>query len=486
MKESVIEFFRANAVVVQFAYGLAFFAMGLAIALESRRPSQLRMARHLPLLGTFGILQALASWGQVFIPIQRTYTPAAIVVTLQALHALLTALTFSFLMAFGARLLADGDPKLRLLAHLPLLLTTVWGVSFFFYPVVMLPASYEHWLVVSEAWSRYILAFPGAVLVALALARQFDELRVAGMGHLVRWLQWAIVSFGAYAVAAGLIVPNAGFFPSNRLNSEQFLQVTGLPVEGVRALTGLGMAYFMIRVMEMFDIEAAQRLEEVRRMRAILAERDRIARELHDGVIQSLYALGLGMQNARYAMESTPEASRRLLDELLARVNGIIQDVRGYIMDLRLPGETGLTLAQKLSAVAGEASRVYHLPVHLEIGSIDEKALPPAVANELSQVVKEAVSNAARHGQPRQVRVGVHESEGELVLYVQDDGRGFDPGQAGDRQGWGLVNMRRRAELLGGEFDIDSRPGEGTTVMVRIPLRAPSARAPVEGQRISA
>ncbi|MEW6046366.1 MAG: hypothetical protein AB1609_07780, partial [Bacillota bacterium] len=278
LKQAAIEFFRANMVVVQFAYGLAFFAMGLAIALESRRPSQLRVAAHLPLLGTFGILQALASWGEVFIPIQRSYTPDAIIVTLQALHALLNALTFSFLMAFGVQLLADTHPRFSWLRPLPVFLTVIWGASFFFYPVVALPPTYERWLLVSDAWSRYILALPGSVLAAAALATQVDELRQAGMGHLVRPVEWAIFSFGAYGLTAGLFVPDAGFFPSTYVNAERFLQATGLPIQVVRALAGLGMAAFMIRVMEIFDIEAAQRLEEVGRMRAILEERDRIAR----------------------------------------------------------------------------------------------------------------------------------------------------------------------------------------------------------------
>ncbi|HEY8497763.1 MAG TPA: sensor histidine kinase [Limnochordales bacterium] len=488
VKEALVQFFGANMVVVQFAYGLAFFAMGLTIALYSRHPSRLPVARHLPLLGTFGILQALASWGEVFIPIQRSYTPQPIIVTLQALHALLNALTFAFLIGFAVQLLADHWPRLAWLRALPVLVTAVWAISFFLYPVLALPPTYERWLVVSDAWSRYLLGLPGAALAGVALSTQIDVLRQQNGAHLVRPLRWAIVSFGAYGLAAGVIVPEAGFFPSTVVNSSRFFQLTGVPVEVVRALAGLGMAIFMIRVMEVFDIEAAQRLEEVRRMRAILEERDRIARELHDGVIQSLYALGLGLENAAYLMDrGAAGEARSALGEMVARVNEIIQDVRGYIMDLRLPGETGLTLAQKLRAVVNEASRVYHLPISLEMGAIDEQALSPAAANELSQIVKEAVSNAARHGQPRRIQVGVHPGvDGELVVYVQDDGRGFDPAALGQARGWGLSNMRKRAAILGGELDIDSRPGEGTTVMVRVPLPVAPERGQAPGRPAAA
>lgn len=477
MRQVLIEFFRANMVVVLFAYGLSFFAMGLAIALQSRRPSELRMARHLPLLGTFGVLHALASWGLVFIPIQRTYTPAAIILVLEALYSILTALTFTFLLAFGAGLLADTVPNLRLVRHLPAVLTGVWAAGFFVYPLLIAPNEYQQWMMASDTWARYLVGIPGSILSAVAIGLQEAEFHSRGMQRLVGQLRWIIISLVAYAVAAGLVVPPTRFFPSTVLNSEAFLQATGIPVELVRALAGLGMAYFTIRIMEMFDIEAARRMEEMQRVKAVLEERDRIARELHDGVIQSLYGLGLGMENAAYLLEDDPARARQTLRELMDRVNGIIQEVRGYIMDLRLPGEGTLKLSDKLRAVVSEASRVYHLPITLEVKGLDESRLDSGVTNELSLVVKEAISNAARHGRPRTIRVGVHAEEGDLVLYVQDDGCGFDPQAVKDQGGYGLSNMAKRAALLGGELDVDSRPGEGTTVMLRMPLGNQSAQA---------
>lgn len=481
MKQALFDFFETNMTVVLFAYGLSFFAMGLAVALQSRRPSELRMARRLPLLGTFGILHALASWGLVFIPIQRTYTPPAVVIALEALYALLTAFTFTFLLSFGAHLLADTHARLWPIRYLPALLTTVWTVSFFVYPLTLGPRQYSQWLVVSDTWARYILGVPGAVLAALALGQQFEEFHRLGMQRLVRQLEWAIFSFVGYAVTGGLVVPRTGFFPARFLNAESFFQATGIPIELLRAVSGLGIAYFMIRVMEMFDIEAARRMEEVQRMRAVLTERDRIARELHDGVIQSLYALGLGLENAAFLVADQPDRARQTVEELMGRVNDIIHEVRGYIMDLRLPGETALPLSEKLRAVASEASRVYHVPITMDVRGVDEARLGSGVANELSLMVKEAVSNAARHGKPSAIRVGVHAEGNELVLYVQDDGRGFDVAAAARAGGFGLSNMRKRAALLGGELDIDSRPGEGTTVMLRMPL-APAGGEPPPGQ----
>ena len=100
--ELLQQFFRTNEIVILFGYGLVFFVMGFSIYLEARRPSQLRLARHLPLLGLFGMINGVAAWGQVFIPIQRTYLPEAIVAGLEGLMAILLALSFAFLFSFGA------------------------------------------------------------------------------------------------------------------------------------------------------------------------------------------------------------------------------------------------------------------------------------------------------------------------------------------------------------------------------------------------
>ncbi len=119
------EFFSTNEIVVVFGYGLVFFLLGFALTLHARRPSELMVARVLPLLGSFGLLHGVAEWGPVFIPIQATYMPPENIVALWAVHGTMLAMSFAFLLQFGLRLVAEGLP--RRFHYLPALAWVVFG-----------------------------------------------------------------------------------------------------------------------------------------------------------------------------------------------------------------------------------------------------------------------------------------------------------------------------------------------------------------------
>src|SRR5690625_4222423 len=122
------EFFSTNQIIVVFGYGLVYFLLGFALTLQSRRPSELTVARALPLLGSFGILHGVAEWGHVFIPIQATYMSADNIILLWAVHGTLLAVAFTFLFQFGLRLVAEGMPQR--FQQLPMLAWAVFGVWF--------------------------------------------------------------------------------------------------------------------------------------------------------------------------------------------------------------------------------------------------------------------------------------------------------------------------------------------------------------------
>src|SRR5690606_33239048 len=195
---------------------------------------------------------------------------------------------------------------------------------------------YTWWLAAGDLWSRYLLAFLGALLTCYALTLQAEEFRNRHMDALLPHLRVGVFSFALYAVAGGLMVPASSFFPANVINSDVFFQLTGLPIQIPRAIAGLFMAYSIVRILEIFDIESARRLEEAERARAVWEERDRIARELHDGSIQSLYAVGLNLENAGYLMEQRPREAQQQMALVMKNLNRAIQDIRSYILDLKV------------------------------------------------------------------------------------------------------------------------------------------------------
>lgn len=198
-------------------------------------------------------------------------------------------------------------------------------------------------------------------------------------------------------------------------------------------------------------------------------ERDRIGMELHDGVIQSVYAVGMKLEILRGQFPMTPEQEAQyhsMMDDL----NQIIEDIRLYIRDLRSARDEQATFKQRLENLARHFRDFAHVDVGVEVPA-DLRTLSDRQRHSLTQIVREALSNVARHAQATRVDIKIKESQNRLILTVKDNGRGFDPDTAKDPESFGLRNMHQRAIRLGGTFVIDSEEGRGTLLTVTVPFR---------------
>jgi signal transduction histidine kinase len=198
---------------------------------------------------------------------------------------------------------------------------------------------------------------------------------------------------------------------------------------------------------------------------AVFEDRDRIARDLHDLVIQRLFALGLGLQNTvRLAIR--PEVTERIGDAI-DEIDATIRDIRRSIFSLSAPADTGSLRRELDELLTVAADALGFRPALRTSGPIDS-AVPAAVRSHIVAVATEAVSNAARHARPHEVIVSVSVDDGAAVVEVADDGAGFDP--ATRERDSGIANMRYRAETLGGSCVVTSSPGQGTTVRWTAPV----------------
>lgn len=211
---------------------------------------------------------------------------------------------------------------------------------------------------------------------------------------------------------------------------------------------------------------AQQQLQEL----ALLGDRERIARELHDGVIQALFAVGLGLQGTAALLQDQVAGAR--LQQAVGEIDKVIGDLRNYIFGLR-PDVLGATrLGEALGQLAHEFEERTGIPVAVDVDISLEQPLA-GVATHLVQMARESLSNVARHAGAATCRVSLRPSGEGAVLEIDDDGVGFNVD--GDAPtGLGLGNLRSRAESLGGRLTISSPPGEGTTVQVHLPLQEPS------------
>ena len=227
------------------------------------------------------------------------------------------------------------------------------------------------------------------------------------------------------------------------------------------------------------------RLRQVHaRFQAVLEERNRIAREMHDTVIQGCVSASALLEAVVSLEPAEASPGRHLLDTARNQVRDTVDEARRAVWNLRR-GETGSpVISQLLEQMAQQVSQTSHIPVRFE-GSGDPLTLDPAVEYVILMVAREAVSNAVHHAQPAEVRMNVHFDTDHIQMQVQDDGRGFEPGQVASVQGthFGLIGMRERVEHLGGQFEIDSSPGKGTRLSLKIPVRPAPVRRDLETLR---
>jgi signal transduction histidine kinase len=214
------------------------------------------------------------------------------------------------------------------------------------------------------------------------------------------------------------------------------------------------------------------RLNRQSRRLAVLEERERIGMDLHDGIIQSIYGVGLALDYARMAIEEDPSLARSKIEESIASLNATIKDIRSYILDLRPRHFHGDDLKQGLQRLVDEFqanSPTRAILVGPEDGLMD---FPAPNSTALFHICQESLANIARHSRARLAEVHLWTSRDRVLLEISDDGRGFDLSMTQMSLGHGLSNMQARARKVGGDVEITSATGEGTTVLAWVPRRA--------------
>jgi PAS domain S-box-containing protein len=242
------------------------------------------------------------------------------------------------------------------------------------------------------------------------------------------------------------------------------LSVSGEPggrrlTDGDRELLGLFAAQAAVTIGYTRVREDLQRV-------ALLEDRERIGRELHDGAIQALFAEGMALQGM--ATMTTDPALRARMEKTVGRLDEVIRDLRNYIFGLRPGLAADRHLARALRELADQLEQQHGVACAVDVDEAVAARLAPRAA-DIVQVTREALSNVGRHASAATCRLSLRAEPGFAVLEVDDDGQGFEPGTGGGG-GWGLRNLGERAAAMGGALDIESVPGEGTTVRLRLPL----------------
>jgi two-component system sensor histidine kinase DevS len=206
---------------------------------------------------------------------------------------------------------------------------------------------------------------------------------------------------------------------------------------------------------------------------AVMEERERIGMDLHDGIIQSIYAVGLSLEEGLMEMAKTSPEARAKLERAIAGLNAVIRDIREYITDLRPKRFIFDNLAVGLDMLIREFCVNTPISAEAELSEEAGRWLAPSAADALFHIAQEALANVARHAHATRLKVSLAQVGDRVVLEVADNGHGFEPSQKVSVEAHGLANMDERARAVNGTMHIASVPGKGTSVQVSIPRIRP-------------
>jgi signal transduction histidine kinase len=217
---------------------------------------------------------------------------------------------------------------------------------------------------------------------------------------------------------------------------------------------------------------------EQRRQAAVLEERNRLAREIHDTLAQGFTGIVVQLEAAEDVLAETPAEAQAHMARARQLARASLAEARRSVRALRPRALTGGDLPTVLPRLVEQVTAQTSIRAQVQVHGTPAP-LPPEVENALLRISQEALINTVKHAQARSVQLALTFDAAAVHLRVTDDGQGFDPQQATIREGFGLVSMRERAERIGGRFTLTSQATHGTTVLVVVPM------APQQAQRIS-
>jgi PAS domain S-box-containing protein len=419
-------------ILIWFIYGLAFFVLGLVILVYPKKGSRFDLARHLWMVGAFGLLHGLNEWLDMFIDLGRPLPPDVLI----PVQVLVLPASFFFLVLFGMTILCRNVKGWCFLRAIPWLLFTGWLV-------IILVAAAPHRRLMGDIWARYLLCVPGTFLTAWALHVQIPRFMAMGLRSIARNLAITGATFLAYGLFAGLFVRKAGFFPASVMNYETFVSLTGVPVQIFRSVCAIIMAWSIVRVLDIFrwETQEALRLSEQRCATVasvipvflFMTDREMIVRFVQG---KGLDRLGMHPEQVRDrhiitalpCRENLAEHCQRALSGQEFIANTLLKDIpfEIYYSCLRDAAGTvtnvvGVALDISARIQAKEELEEYRRKMEkqareAQVGVLSatmaQQAVEPLTVTHL--VLERAVTDLATSGAPEGVQSGLHRSLLEL------------------------------------------------------------------------
>lgn len=452
-------------ILVFFVYGLAFFTMGItALQHKVREGSALRLLRANRYLGYFGIIHGITEWVLMVI-IARIYPHYN--AQLLSLASLLNAVSFVYLLIFGIAVTEyNGKPNKTL--RIVLWFAMGLAIALFVYMILNKHEYIRHWNPTMSIFSRYFIGLPGSLITAAALYKNSHLMHKIKLYRMALRIKGLSIAFFLYGILAGVFVRKGGFFPANIINNELFHCVFGFPIEIGRAAVAIAITILYVGIIDIFRWETDQTISKLTKEQAASQERRKLAQEMHDVVLQYLFATGLQVENL-LEIESDENKKVKLVG-IKQSLNDTILHIRSFINNVSKRKMGFEDLKTKICELIDRLKKAHPLAFQFDydIPSSTLVHVPTEKLTEIYYILQEAINNAIKHGSAAKISVCLWINANAVMARVSDDGIGFNIENEFEAKGYGLQSMRERAASIGGRLTISSDPG-GTAVSLEVP-----------------
>jgi signal transduction histidine kinase len=445
----------SGIILGRFLHGLSFFTLSLTVFFLQYRSRRILLARRLYWVGLFAICEAAVAWYDLFAGILPSTWPLPIL-----LRPVVLGMGYIFLIALGIQTFLPEETAHVYGRRWLIALNVLWigGNVGAWLALPVHNAAVIEW---GNTLAHYLLGFPGGLLTAIGLRRQSYQTLDATLRRRIRvYLRLVEISAAVLGfLHVILYLPSPTFLVP-------YHDLRVVATEWLWVLVGVGLTLGLNRALTTAQLEIERWIEGVERLQALAVDRERIGRDLHDGIIQSIYAAGLLLESVQPVIPIDPMRAQAQLGRVMDNLNETIQDIRRYIFDLRsdMPDDD-------LQSGIKRLLRDFHintlLETEFEVEGAPVEILSMERRRHIFQIVRETLANTARHARARWVKVVLQYNENTLDLTLSDDGVGMETLQVS--KGHGLRNIRERVRLLDGTLRIESAPNEGVTFHLTVP-----------------
>lgn len=467
------EWSKNNLDIIFFIYGLGYLLMGIIIIVHPKKGSEFRIADSIWLLAAFGLTHGLNEHLDMWALIKGRH-PA-----LDMIRWFVLIISYIFLFEFGRHLILITSPKSSEWRKNAAKLMGWWLVPCIGLFILLKGLlSSDFWLV-GSIWTRYLLGFNGSFLIGLGFYFYYkdNEVNLKSL-NVKKYFFIFSMTFYAYGILGGLVVPKSDISPSSWLNTESFFAVVHIPVQFFRAICALTAAWAVGGMLQIFNWEIRAKLETSRnRLRKMIFkvskleedERRHIAEDLHDHIGQNLAISKIKLKTLKEASMSSAAA----IDDILELIDETIAYTRSLTFELSPPILHQLGFVPAVEWLAEQFRKKYGLIAEV-VSEGDFRDIGGEKSIVLFKTVREMLHNIVKHAFAGKAVIRIKEDDKGLHVTIEDDGIGFNAESINDygknERGFGIFNIQERIAYLNGTFNVESEKSRGTKIEIFVPL----------------